>query len=208
MLKKIGLVLILVVGVLFVAGSWGYDVYQEKFGQAEEFFKLGKDEQALKVLQEVEKDFFFIQVIERIPAKWQPDFYWKLKYNRGIGFSRLGPDASSDAEGYFYQVANKAPVDKFRSLKADSFFCLSGIYLHRKDGIEQAIQYLEEALRLKPGHPEATYNLELLQKSRESDGQQDGSGQGQKTRELLKEQTKELSQANGGDGGEEGKAKK
>lgn len=204
---KVGLVLILVFGVLLILGSWQYGVYEEKFIQAEESFRLGKDEQALKVLKEVEDNIFFKQVIERViervPSRWQPDFYWKLKYNKGIAFSGLGQDAFSDAERFFYQVANKAPVDRFRDIKADSFFELSVIYLYRKDGLEQAIGYLQEALRIKPGHPEATYNLEWLQKFREGD--QQGEGRGQKTKEMLKEQTKEIQR----DGqGEKGKLKK
>lgn len=199
---KVALVLILVFGVIFMLGSWQYGLYQEKLRDAEEFFSLGNDEQALKVLEEVEDNIFFKQIIERIPSRWQPDFYWKLKYNKGIAFSGLGQDASSDAERFFYQVANKAPVDRFRDLKADSFFNLSVIYLRRKDGFDQAVHYLQEALNLKP-HWEATYNLEWLQKLREGD--QQGEGRGQKTKELLKEQTKKIQQ----DGqGKKGKLKK
>lgn len=204
---KVGLVLILVFGVLLMMGSWQYGFYQRSFSQAEEFFRLGKDEQALKVLEKVEDNIFFKQVIERViervPSRWQPGFYWKLKYNKAIAFSGLGQDAFSDAERFFYQVANKAPVDRFRELKADSFFQLSVIYLHRKDGFDQAVHYLQEALNIEPGHPKATYNLEWLQKSREGD--QQGDGRGQKTKEMLKEQTKEISQ---GDQNGKGKLKK
>lgn len=204
---KVALVLILVFGVILMLGSWQYGNYQEKFSQAEVFFRLGKDEQALKVLEEVEDNIFFKQVIERVvervPSRWQPDFYWKLKYNKGIAFSGLGQDAFSDAERFFYQVANKAPVDRFRDLKADSFFHLSVIYLHRKDGLDQAVHYLQEALKIEPSHWEAKHNLEWLQKFLEGD--QQGEGRGQKTKELLKEQTKEIQQ-NGQ--GEKGKLKK
>lgn len=197
-MHKLALVLILVLGPMLMLGSWQYGVWQKKFSQAEEFFELGRDEQALKVLEEVEDDFFFREVIERVisrmPSRWQPDFYWKLKYNKGVAFSGLGQEAFSDAERFFYQVADRAPLNKFRKLKADAYFQLSVIYLHRKDGADQAIQYLEEALRLEPSHWQAKYNLEWLQKSGKGDQKE---GRGQKGRELLRRQTKQLQQENG-----------
>ncbi len=205
MLKKIGLILVLVVGLSLVLGGWQYQVQVEKLNQVQKSFDLGNYLQALRVSGEVENSLF-IQAIGRLPENWRPRLYWQMHFNKGVALFGLETKIVSEsakgeatAEQAFLQAKN------YPEFKADALYYLGLISLAQKD-TEQAIYYWTEALKVDENHFQSGYNLEWIQKPREGQPQK-GQGKGQKAKELLKKATEEMD-GGGENGGGDGQIKK
>lgn len=199
MMKKIGLALILIVGIILVVGSWQYQAQIDNLKQAQCFSDTGNYQRALGALEEVE-DSFFIRAIDRLPENWRPRFYWQMYYNKGVASFRLQdkiisetPEQEAVAEQSFF-LAKKCP-----DLKADALYYLGLISLKRGNA-EQAVQYWQLAVEVDENHFWAKFNLEWIQKPREGQPQE-GEGKGaQKAKELLKKATEEMNGKGEGEG--------
>ncbi len=204
MLKKIGLILIIVVGLSLVLGGWQYQVQVDKLNQVQKSSDLGNYFQAIRVSEAVE-DSLFIQAIGKLPENWRPRLYWQMHFNKGVALFGLETKIVSEptkgevtAEEAFLQAKN-CP-----ELKADALYYLGLISLVQNDA-EQAIYCWTEALKVNENHYQAKYNLEWVQKPREGQPQE-GEGKGQKTKELLKKATEQLD--GDGEGGGDQQIKK